>query len=76
MFPELPDKFMVPAPANGSGMTAKETGNATYTRMCFPSVEEIKTTPAGRTLDRIYVMTDGDRAWTHGLKRALRETVV
>jgi hypothetical protein len=41
MFPELPDKFVVPAPAEGSGMAMEETRNATYRRMCFPSVEQI-----------------------------------
>jgi hypothetical protein len=78
-FPELPDKFVFPPPAQGSGMTVEEARYATYRKMCFPSIEQIvdkvmqiRASPVGATLDKIYVMTNADREWIRSLKRALK----
>ncbi|KAI0360624.1 hypothetical protein OH77DRAFT_704927 [Trametes cingulata] len=73
-FPSLPDHWDLPQDISDHDRTAL------YTRHCFPDiemivqrVEEIRTTPAGRGLSHVYVMTNASPSWVSKLKAALRE---
>ncbi|KAI8981311.1 hypothetical protein BD414DRAFT_492292 [Trametes punicea] len=78
-FPELPDQFVPPPSVEGGEAT--EEGKRIYLRHCFPSiaqmverVQEIRSTPAGRGLKYIYIMTNGKRPFVDELKEMLYKT--
>ncbi|KAI9061497.1 hypothetical protein FKP32DRAFT_1575844 [Trametes sanguinea] len=75
-FPEMLDQFNPPPRGGPRGEVAIQEF---YRPHCYPTIEEIvervhevRRTPAGRGIRRIYIMTNGDRAWLAELKEALR----
>ncbi|PBK59047.1 hypothetical protein ARMSODRAFT_967214 [Armillaria solidipes] len=70
-FPELPDKFVPPYDA------PDEEKVSVYLERCFPSigqiVEKVKHEQQGRHLNRVYIMSNGERGWLKELKAALRQ---
>lgn len=84
-FATLPDRFR--PPYDGGNGQATEASLQYYLQRCFPTVEQIvervrqvladqrKTYGYGRTkgLKRVYIMTNGDKAWLDDLKEALME---
>ncbi|KAM6496676.1 hypothetical protein JOM56_007149 [Amanita muscaria] len=75
-FDELPDKFRVP-PGGGWGENTPENFE-TYRQHCYPPVSQIveKVLDVKRKvpgLNRVYIMTNGDRAWIDELTRALQQ---
>ncbi|KZV76430.1 hypothetical protein PENSPDRAFT_622757 [Peniophora sp. CONT] len=81
--PDFMDQFVIP-PGGGEGKHTDET-LSWYMDHCFPEIPrivkrvlEIRADAAmqGRTLDRMYIATNGDRAWTKELTAALNRTAV
>ena len=80
-FPGLPDPFPLPdrhGLPRGQAATAGPATAELYRARCFPSVDEIvakvaaaRASPAGRGVRRLYVMTNGDRAFVAALEAAL-----
>lgn len=80
-FATLPDKFRTPHDG-GNGQTT-EANVQYYLQRCFPTIEQIvervrqvlvdQKKIYGRTkeLKRVYIMTNGDKAWLSDLKEAL-----
>lgn len=80
-FAALPDKFH-PPPDGGAGYTT-EANTQLYLERCFPTIEQIvkkvrevlinqKSIYGGtKELKRVYVMTNGDKAFVDDLKEAL-----
>lgn len=80
-FATLPDKFHVPH--DGEGGHATEVSMQYYFQRCFPTIEQItervrqvladqkKTYGGTNELKRVYIMTNGDKAWLNDLKKAL-----
>ncbi len=70
-FPELPDKFVPPYDA------PDEEKVSVYHKHCYPSIEQIiekvKHEQQGRHLNRVYIMSNGERGWLKDLKAALRQ---
>ncbi|KAI0668526.1 hypothetical protein C8Q78DRAFT_1098866 [Trametes maxima] len=80
--PPLPDRFAPPA---GGGWGENTAGNyAVYRGRCFPSVAQIvrrvrevvraDSDVAGRGVESVYVMTNGEASWVVELKEALART--
>ncbi|KAI8981365.1 hypothetical protein BD414DRAFT_492453 [Trametes punicea] len=76
--PGLPDPFVAPRGFFFGELTRAD--RELYRRRCYPSVEEIvrkveevRATPDGRGLRRIYIMTNGKQDFIDELKGALRE---
>lgn len=76
--PNLPDVF-TPPKRNPGKYTQQETDD--FMRACYPSVEqmvdkvkEIRRTEQGKSLDKIFIMTNGERGWVKELKDALSAT--
>ena len=78
-FPNMPDAFTVPEKVNIPRNVKTSPENLEYYRQrCFPSVDEIakkvaevRATPSGRDLRKVYIMTNGDKAFINELKVAL-----
>ncbi|KAF8554311.1 hypothetical protein OG21DRAFT_1440550 [Imleria badia] len=80
-FATLPDKFH--PPHDGGGGQTTEANMHFYFQRCFPSIEQIadrvrqvladqeKTYGGTKELKRIYIMTNGEKAWLDDLKEAL-----
>ncbi|KAG8220778.1 hypothetical protein J3R82DRAFT_2210 [Butyriboletus roseoflavus] len=80
-FATLPDKFHIPH-EEGNGQ-ATEASVQMYLQRCFPTVEQIterarqvlaelkKTYGGTKELKRVYIMTNGDKAWLSDLRKAL-----
>lgn len=70
-FPELPDRFDPPSDVS------QEEKRRYYVKHCFPSIDEIvekvRYLRKGRKLDRLYVMSNGQKEWLDELKRAVGE---
>ncbi|KAI0032866.1 hypothetical protein K488DRAFT_48935 [Vararia minispora EC-137] len=78
--PDFTDKHD-PPPGGGNGEHTEET-LAYWNHHCFPEIDEIVTRveavrgdamKQGRTLDRIYILTNGSKEWLADLKRALEK---
>ncbi|KAI0640151.1 hypothetical protein C8Q77DRAFT_1153040 [Trametes polyzona] len=79
-FPGLGDPFTVPPrleKGRGKGKITATTAEL-YRRRCFPSVDEIaakvaqvRATPEGGHIRKLYIMTNGDQAFIDELKTAL-----
>ena len=72
--PGLPDAF-TPPKRNPGKYTQQETDD--FMRACYPSVEqmvdkvkEIRGTEQGKGLNKIFIMTNGERGWVRDLKDA------
>ncbi|KAH0836495.1 hypothetical protein J3R83DRAFT_8131 [Lanmaoa asiatica] len=80
-FATLPDKFRVPYDG-GAGQTT-EANTQHYLQRCFPTIQQIvarvrqvladqkKTYGGMKQLKRVYIMTNGDKAWLSDLTEAL-----
>ncbi|KII84728.1 hypothetical protein PLICRDRAFT_179075 [Plicaturopsis crispa FD-325 SS-3] len=76
-FPGLPDTFEVPA-GGGWGENTPENREY-YMQHCFPTIEQIvekvasiRSTPEGKGLKRVYIMTNAPKDWIEEMKEALR----
>ncbi|VDB96820.1 unnamed protein product [Peniophora sp. CBMAI 1063] len=78
--PDFPDQLQAP-PGGGGGAHTDETLQW-YIDHCFPGIPQIvrrvkelraDANSQGRTLDRIYILTNGEREWIKELKVALGE---
>ncbi|KZV76432.1 hypothetical protein PENSPDRAFT_646205 [Peniophora sp. CONT] len=78
--PDFPDQLQAP-PGGGGGTHTDET-LGWYVDHCFPDIRHIvkrvkelrvEAKGQGRSLDRIYILTNGDRDWIKKLKEELRE---
>jgi len=72
--PGLPDVFTPPV-RNPGNYTQQETDD--FMRACYPSVEqmidkvkEIRQTEQGKGLNKIFIMTNGERGWVRDLRDA------
>ncbi|KAI0027380.1 hypothetical protein K488DRAFT_61691, partial [Vararia minispora EC-137] len=79
VYPGLPDQRT--PPMNPSEGVASTEATAFFQEHCFPAYDQIvrkvravrsDALAHGVTLDRMYVLTNGDRTWLEGLKRELR----
>ncbi|KAA1478230.1 hypothetical protein DENSPDRAFT_809563 [Dentipellis sp. KUC8613] len=75
--PEFIDRFEPPFHGGGGAKPTQEQYDE-VARRCFPNVTQIvekvravRASPAGRGLDRVYVLTNGKREWLDELKAAL-----
>lgn len=69
----VPDSLETPEPSSGN---LTEFNERLYARRCFPDVEQIvrrvrEVRGVYKRLKRVYVMTNGKRAWVEELKEAL-----
>ncbi|KZV76431.1 hypothetical protein PENSPDRAFT_598317 [Peniophora sp. CONT] len=78
--PDFPDQ--VQAPPGGGGGTHTDETLGWYVDHCFPDIPRIvkrvkelraEVKGQGRSLDRIYILTNGDREWIKKLKEELRD---
>lgn len=74
--PDLPDQF-TPPPGGGWGENTPEN-NAIYRRKCWPTIDEIvqrvkevMSAEESKDVERLFVLTNGERAWVTELKDTL-----
>ena len=77
-FPQLPDQFDVPPSPPRRKIKATPEQVEHYRQRCFPSVDEmarkvreVRATPAGKGIERVYIMTNGKSDFLAELKAAL-----
>ncbi|KAI0309572.1 hypothetical protein OF83DRAFT_1179473 [Amylostereum chailletii] len=71
--PALPDRFDPPSPSDGDG-----DADARYAPHCLPTLPQVvarlhAVRAAHPALRHVYLMTNGARAWSDALRRALRD---